>query len=1052
VSEILTRKSSPRHSTVPLRRWTRQWAQQLALRFINDPAYRLGVIRRGLGLLRTGRIRPDIGDQNSLQRPRGILTRLVLGRRGSNPAFVDEDGKTTPKLSPYSSWLKANIFTPAARADLQAALDLRIGQLPKISVLTPVYNTPPALLADLIQSLRSQVYDNWEVCFVDDASLDPIPRKMITQFAQSDSRCKFLWRETNGGISKSTNDAAEIAVGDVLVFVDHDDVITPDCLAEIALYYADHPHADIVYSDDDKITMNGERFAPQFKPDYSPTLLLSYMYFGHVMSVRSKLFAALGGFRSAFDGAQDFDFALRASECARDIGHIPKVLYSWRVAPGSTASGGNAKPASFERGRVAVQDALNRRAITAAAHHPDWAAAANCGIFSIVYPDSGPAVTLIIPTRNGIRHLRPCLTSLLVTAYSQFEVMVVDNGSDDAETLAFLEEVKSWPKFRVERILNDDRGFSFARLNNEAVRRASTPFVLLLNDDTEVITPNWLSQMMGHAQRDIVGAVGAKLLFSDGTIQHAGIVHGYYGGMAGPAFRNQSRDDWGYLNLIRCDRESSAVTGACMLVKRDLYLEMGGLDETCFNVAYNDVDFGYRLLDRGLSNVYCSDAILYHHEGKSRGFGDNPREIAAFRTLYQGRLDPYHNPNLSLDSEHFEVRGARMPGRNRRPVRIAMISHNLEHEGAPNSMLELASGLKARGLADPIILSPTDGPLRAHYEAAGLKVEIIRSPIDGIHTRSGFLATRKIFAAHLAQLNIEVVYGNTLQTFWAISSAAAFGLPAIWNPRESDPWESYFNYLAPELLPLAYAAFRQAYAVIFVAHATRKHWAPLESTHNFRVIPNGISMERLTARMGKWTRATSRTALGLTDRESAIVLVGTVCERKGQKDLLEATLHLSTELPVKIFIVGDRPSPYSDELHILHATLPAETRDRVKIIPETGDPYLYHCAADIAVCTSKIESYPRVVLEAMVNGLPIVTTPVFGIAEQVRPEVNALLYPPGDAKALALQLNRLLASPELLRSMGDASIHVLQGLMTYPEMLDAYGTVLREALLTSGAT
>ncbi|MEQ1494060.1 MAG: glycosyltransferase, partial [Terricaulis sp.] len=337
------------------------------------------------------------------------------------------------------------------------------------------------------------------------------------------------------------------------------------------------------------------RSAPQFKPDYAPALLLSFMYIGHVFSVRRSLFNELGGFRKAFDGSQDYDFALRAVERARHVGHVPKVLYSWRIAPGSTAASADAKPESFEAGRKAVEGALIRRGAGGSAVHPEWARAAKCGIFSVDFPDTGPAVTLIIPTRDKLDLLRPCVESLSKTTYRNFQIMIVDNDSQEPETATYLANLTRKANVRVERISNEGRAFSYARINNEAVRRAQTEFVLLLNNDTEVREPRWLSQMMGQARMQGVGAVGAKLLFGDGTVQHAGIVHGMYDGMAGPAFRNRDCHDWGYLNFLKVSREYAAVTAACLLMRKSLYEQIGGLDEKRFNVAYNDVDLCYRI-------------------------------------------------------------------------------------------------------------------------------------------------------------------------------------------------------------------------------------------------------------------------------------------------------------------------------------------------------------------------------------------------------------------------------------------------------------------------
>jgi glycosyltransferase involved in cell wall biosynthesis len=292
-----------------------------------------------------------------------------------------------------------------------------------------------------------------------------------------------------------------------------------------------------------------------------------------------------------------------------------------------------------------------------------------------------------------------------------------------------------------------------------------------------------------------------------------------------------------------------------------------------------------------------------------------------------------------------------------------------------------------------------------------------------------------------------VVYGNTLQSFWAISAGHAAGIPTVWNPRESEPWVSYFDYLAPELRRHAYAGFAQAYAVVFVANSTRNSWAPVDLTNNARVIHNGISVERMTQRMGRWTREAARSSLELDDDTIAVVLLGTVCDRKGQIDLVRAAARLSADVArrCRLLIVGDRPSDYSNALHAEVERLPAAARRSVSVVPENGDPYRYFRAADISVCTSRIESYPRIILESMACGLPIVTTSVFGIAEQVREGVNALFYEQAQPADLANKLSRLVLDGEERRRMAEASPHVLGGLTSYDEMLESYAEVFREA-------
>lgn len=947
-------------------------------------------------------------------------------------------------LSPYQAWIEANVFTPKARADLEAALAGRT-DLPRISIVTPVHDTPPEFLRAMAASVRAQVFQDWELCLADDAGTSPVTRAVLDEIAASDPRIKLVRRPTNGGISLATNSAAALATGEVLLFLDHDDLITPDCLAWFALLYADEPETDLAYSDDDKIGEAGDRYAPQFKPDWSPALLLNYMYMSHALTVRRELFEALGGFHAEYDGSQDYDFALRATEKARQVGHIPRILYHWRAAHGSTARSGAAKPQSFEAGRKAVQAALTRRGIEAQAFHPDWARQTHVGMFSLIFPDTGPRVTIVIPTWNRPELLRRCVESLPATTYADYDVLVADNGSDDPTALALLSEIAARPNHRVVRIPRRPEGFSFSAVVNQAVAQASGDYVLLLNNDTEVRSPAWLSQMVGHARMDGVGAVGARLHFEDGTIQHAGIVHGFNDGLVGHAFRHAAPHDWGYMGFIRTSRECSAVTAACMLTPRALFNEMGGFNESDFAVAYNDVDYGFRLAERGLRSVYCAEAELLHLEGKTRGYVDNPRETANLRRIYGDWRDPYFNPNLSLDHENFQPAARRLPRLSPAPIRVVAVTHNLSPEGAPNTLFDLMSGLKAAGVVDPVILSPRDGPLRAQYETHGIEVRMFAAPPTD---PGGFENAVDRLSTLISDLDAEVVMVNTLQMFFAVTAAAQAGVASIWAQHESEPWATYFDYLAPEVRSFAYAAFGQTYRMVFVADATRRAWADVQTRHAAQTIRHGVPARRLAEETGRWTRDAARAVLGVEPGEKVLTLAGTVCRRKGQLDLAQALAdpRLADQGAVRTFMAGAQPEPdYAAMVQDAINALPVELSRRTHLTGSVDDMTAYYAAADIVVCTSRLESAPRVLVEAMAFQRAIVTTPVFGVPELVDENVNALFYPPGDPAALARRLTELLGDDSRRHHMGDLGPEVLDSRPGYAEMLDQYGRLFREA-------
>ncbi|MEG5173897.1 glycosyltransferase [Microcoleus sp. B3-D7] len=981
----------------------------------------------------------------------------------------------------YDAWLEVNQWNDRARDYLISRLKSCREPLPKISVVMPVYNPQIDFLESAIDSVINQVYPNWELCIADDCSTDFTVAENLKGWVQKDDRIRITFRTENGNISAATNSAAALATGDIILFLDNDDELTPDALGEVALYFATHPATDFLYSDDDKIDTKGRRFAPQFKPEWSPELLLSYMYLGHLCAVRRHIFEQIGGLRIGFEGSQDYDFALRATEISRHVAHLPLVLYHWRTAPGSTAISGAAKPASFSAGQKAIQDALNRRQINGNVAQHAWAIKENLGIFAQDFPDNGPSVTIIIPTKNQLKLLKACLDSLETTTYKNYQVAVIDNESDDPKTLEYLKELKC----KVLPIKNPGGKFSFAAINNRAAEQVDSEYVLFLNNDTEVINPRWLSQMVGYAQIPAVGAVGARLLYPDGRIQHAGVIHGLHHGLAGHAFKLMDSENRGYLSQAMVTRNYSAVTAACMITPRQLFLELGGFDEENFAVAYNDADYGYRLLERGYRCVYCPDAELLHKEGTSRGFTDNPQEVAAFRRKYAGKNDSFYSPHLSLEDEYFHIQPRRVfmkeegsatdfvtdvtdvtdvtekeklkfndfgllvaeAGNLIHRVRVLMCSNSLDFTGAPLHQYEIAVKLAAEGVIKPIVLCVTDGPLRQAYEQQGIEVIVRDNPLEHIYQRDAYDEAIRSFSKEIRSLKVDAIYANTLENFFVVDAARQIGTPTVWNVHESEPWQTYFNRFGSEIAARALECFRFPYKVIFVADATRDRYLPLNSHHNFTVIHNGLDLSKLE---NSDHSELARKTLGVAAEDVVILLLGTVCERKGQQDLVKALSLLPDKWHNKIrcFIVGDRPSIYSNKLADLVQKLPKELRQRVTVVPETGETGKYYKAADIFVCTSRVESFPRVILEAMTCDLPIVTSPVFGIKEQVRPGINGLFYTPDRPDELVAALISLLEDKSLRQQLAENAKYVLKSLNTFEEMTQAYGQIFREAYLT----
>ncbi len=983
-----------------------------------------------------------------------IIRQMRLMYRQTNAPLGDilpPQGFEFPQpVDTYNAWLEANQWTERSLNYLKTRLASYSSEnLPKISVVMPVYNPPLEFLEKAIQSVINQVYSNWELCIADDCSPDAQVAEFLNKIAEKDSRIKLVFRTENGNISAATNSAASQATGEFIAFLDNDDELTPDALGEMALYLTQYPETDFLYSDDDKIDPEGKRFAPQFKPDWSPQLLLSYMYMGHLLVVRRSIFEQLGGFRIGFEGSQDYDFSLRATEVSRHIGHLPLVLYHWRTAPGSTAVSGAAKPASFDAGKHAIQEALTRRQSSGKVYQPNWASELNLGIFAHQFPDQGPSVTIIIPTKNQLKLLQACVESIQKTTYQNYQVLIVDNESDDPKTLEYLNKINS-EKISILKIANDGK-FNFAAINNRAVEQVNSDYVLFLNNDTEVINSHWLSQMIGYAQMNGVGAVGARLIYPDDRIQHAGILHGLHHGLAGHAFKLSHRQDFGYLAYSKIVRNYSAVTAACLLTPRQLFLDLGGFNQTDFAVAYNDVDYGYRLFEQGYQSVYCSEAELIHREGTSRGYKDDPKEVAKFRRQYANKIDPFYNPNLSLANEWFQIQPRRYQLKltpNFEPIpKVLMCSNALEYTGAPLHQFEIAVKLASEGKIEPVIFCVDDGPLRYAYEQQGIRVIVREHPLANLYQRETYDAAIQALGEELELEQFDVVYANTLENFLMIDCAQQKAVPCVWNIHESEPWQTYFDGLGSEIAARALECFQFPYRVIFVADATRNLYQSLNSDHNFTVIHNGLDIQRLLQASEQFTKTEARTTLNIAEDEIVILLLGTVCERKGQKDLVKALPLLSPQYHSKIrcFIVGDRPSLYSTELAQLVNQLSDTLKHRLTVVSETPETAQYFRAADIFVCTSRIESYPRVIMEAMGYNLPIITTPVFGIPEQVRPEINGLFYTPHQPEELAKCLTLLLEDQELRQQFAENSKYVLESLNTFEEMTQSYLEIFQES-------
>lgn len=557
----------------------------------------------------------------------------------------------------YAAWVRKNEPT-AVQLQKYREQAAHFGYRPKISIIMPVYNPAASWVSAAIESVKRQAYENWELCIADASTGEEI-KGLLRHYAESGPGIKVRFLDENHGIAGNTNEALLLASGEYVGLLDHDDEISPDALYEVVKYLQAHRDADIIYSDEDKIGPGGRRSDPFFKPGWSPDMLLSCMYTGHLSIYRRRLVEDIGGFRQGYDGSQDYDLALRLIERTKSIHHIPKVLYHWRMVPGSTSVSIGSKRYAYDAAKKALSDHLARNGIKGEVLDGLWQ-----GSYHVKREISGtPLVSIIIPARDTGRALKKCLDSIVnKTGYQNYEILVVDNNGLDKKTLDHIEEIKGKKDIRV---LSYGDGFNFSAINNYAAGRSNGEMLLFLNDDTEVIAGDWLGALAEHAQRKEVGAVGCKLLYPDDTVRHAGIILGIKDKVAGHAPQLSPHGHHGYVGRESLILNLSAVTAACMMMRRDVFEEAGGFDEG-LALAYNDVDLCLRVRQKGYLIVYTPYAVLYHHGSMSRGYDDTEkkRALAANEILFMRERwgdiidagDPYYNPNLTLDSGDFSLR------------------------------------------------------------------------------------------------------------------------------------------------------------------------------------------------------------------------------------------------------------------------------------------------------------------------------------------------------------------------------------------------------------
>lgn len=553
----------------------------------------------------------------------------------------------------YKIWMEKNNLT---QENIENQKAHKFEYSPKISIVVPMYNTNEIFFKELIESLENQTYSNWELCLADGSESQ---NESLKQYYENNEKIKYKFLNENKGISENTNAAIDMATGEYIGFLDHDDLLSQDALFEMVKVINENENAEFIYSDEDKIDEKYERFEPYFKPDYSPETLACNNYITHFVVVKKELIDKVGKLNSEFNGAQDFDFVLRATADAKEVVHISKILYHWRVHKSSTANVADAKPYAYEAGKRAVEAHLKRIGKNGIVEDGQDVP----GIYKIKYEIEGdPKVSILIPNKDNINLLKTCIDSILkLTTYKNYEIVIIENNSEKKETLEYYNEISKNENVRV--INSGIKEFNYSKIINFGVQNVDGDFVLQLNNDTKVLTPDWLENMVGYAQNKEIGAVGSRLYYEDKTIQHAGIIVGL-SGIAGNMLVNLPYGKHAYFGREAATRNVAAVTGACLLCRKELYEEVGFMDEEKFKVAFNDVDFCLKLLEKGYRNIYNPYVELIHYESKSRGYEYTKeqeerfnKESENFKSKWKKYIDydPYYNINFTRKTCNYDI-------------------------------------------------------------------------------------------------------------------------------------------------------------------------------------------------------------------------------------------------------------------------------------------------------------------------------------------------------------------------------------------------------------
>jgi glycosyltransferase involved in cell wall biosynthesis len=930
----------------------------------------------------------------------------------------------------YASWIQENEPDSAALAK-QSKLSYQFAYKPRISFLIPVYNPQPDVLHDTITSILQQSYPFWELCLADGNSTRPGIPEMLERFRDQDPRIKVTFLDQNAGISGNTNAALELAQGEFIALVDHDDLIAPDMLFEVIQVLNQNPAQDTIYFDEDKISADRKtRSYPWFKPSaWSPDLLLSVNFLMHSV-IRKEIVDSIGGFREEYDGAQDWDLAFSLIRITDRITHIPRVLYHWRQLEGSTSRDALAKPWAYEAQKKAIQAHL-----TQTGFHESTVEITDSLHPRVRWKHPQPKISIIIPTRDKASLLRKCVSSVLeITDYPDFEIIIIDNASQQKDAIEYLNDIEAHPQVKV---LDYPHPFNYHAINNFGVRHAAGELLVFLNNDTRVLHADWLQEFAQWLTRPETGVVGAKLLRDNREIQHAGIVMGVEG-HGSHIFEGGQENLYGPFGSPGWYRNYQAVTGACLGVRKEVFQSVNGFDEI-YEVGYGDIDLCLRIHDQGLRIVYDPFIRLIHHEGATRGLSLPAKDVFRATVQMYNRIkegDPFYNPNLSINYRLPRVRsrfdnsedqildhilqqfdlispnfihnsslifkhgGPSLPESNPyKPLnKVLIVTHDLSLSGAPINLMNLAGFLANKGFKVTVV-SPETGPLTRQYQEFDIKPEIVE----------GCLADTRLLLPYLS--TNRLVIANTILSYRPITAAAALGIPNIWWIQESQ-----FGKEVADSNKIAAEALAFARMVVFSCQKSADLYLPHLIRDNYRSIPTGLDssfdseselLEIENYQHGRFN----------------IIQIGSLEPRKGQDTTLKAIQNLPPDIATSIYCVLIGRRFYDPENSRFYNRLKSQSRNlgNISILGELDHQMAltYLAQADLFILSSRDEVFPVTLIEAMANKKAIIASKVGCVEEIIQDGQNGLLFDPGDDRALSDQILKVIENRNLRKLLAE---------------------------------